>query len=301
MNCALNIHVKTIHIYTTDKKIIHKTSKPLAVITLISDLGNKDFYVASVKAAIYAQATDARIVDISHHVKPFDIYEAAFLLRSVWMQFPIGSVHIIGINAELTPQQPHLLVHCMGHYFIGADNGVFGQLFDEPVEDVYQIELPQGNDWVFPLKGVFATAAAYLSKGGNPEMLGRRVSEYKKTMKMLPTIEQDQIIGKVIHIDHYGNVYTSITQQVFEQERRGRSYNIVLNRSRWNIRKISRYFHDVPEGERLAMWASNGHLLIASNGGVTGHGSGASDLFGLEKGSAIRIEFYGNSSSQNDL
>jgi S-adenosylmethionine hydrolase len=269
----------------------------VAVITLISDLGHKDFYVASVKAAIYAQAPDAAIVDISHQVTPFDIYEAAFLLRSVWKQFPIGSVHVIGINPELTSEQSHLVIQYMGHYFIGADNGVFGQLFDEIVEDVFEIELPQGNDWVFPMKGVFATSAAHLSKGGNPEILGRRAKGYTSTMKQLPTIEQDQIIGKVIHIDHYGNVYTSITQTVFEQERKGRSYSIVLNRSRWNIKKISRYYHDVVEGERLAMWASNGHLMIALHGGVSGHGNGAADLFGLEKGNAIRVEFYGNSNS----
>jgi S-adenosyl-L-methionine hydrolase (adenosine-forming) len=269
----------------------------VSIVTLLSDLGRKDHYVASVKAALYAQSPQVNIVDISHEVRPFDIYEAAFLLRSVWKQFPIGTVHVIGINAELAADQPHLLVHHLGHYFISADNGIFGQIFDEEIEDVFQIELQQGNDWVFPMKGVFATAAAHLSKGGLPEVLGRRIAGFKITMKQWPSVEQDAIIGKVIHIDYYGNVYTNITRPLFEMECRSRKFNIVLNRSRWNIRKISRYYNEVPEGERLAMWASNLHLLIAINGGVKGHGNGASDLFGLEKGHAIRIEFYGTENS----
>jgi S-adenosyl-L-methionine hydrolase (adenosine-forming) len=273
----------------------------LGLITLITDLGHKDFYVASVKAAILGQAPHAQIIDISHEVKAFDIYEAAFLLRAVWMQFPIGTVHVIGINPELTPDQPHLVVHYMGHYFISADNGVFGQIFDEVAEDIYEIELPQGNDWVFPLKGVFATAAAHLSKGGVPEILGRRTQGFKKTMRHIPTLDHDHIIGKVIYIDGYRNVYTNITKALFNQEHRGRNYHIVMNRSRWNIRKISRYYTDVPEGERLAMWATNGHLMIAVNGGVQGHGNGAAELFGLENGSPIRIEFYDHPNRQNDL
>jgi S-adenosylmethionine hydrolase len=260
-------------------------------------LGHKDFYVASVKAALYAHSPDVSIVDISHEVRPFDIYEAAFLLRSVWMQFPIGTIHVIGINAELTSDQPHLLVHHMGHYFIAADNGVFGQLFEDDIDDVYQIELQQGNDWVFPMKGVFAIAAAHLSKGGMPEVLGRRTDGFKRTMKQLPSVDHDALIGKIVHIDHYGNAYTNITRSLFDQECRSRKFNIVLNRSRWNIKKINRYYHEVPEGERLAMWASNQHLLIAVNGGVKGHGNGAADLFGLEKGNAIRIEFYGSENS----
>lgn len=273
----------------------------MGIITLTSDLGNQDNYVASVKAAILSQAPQATIVDISHEVRSFDINAAAFLLRGVWQQFPIGTVHVIGINPELKIDQPHVIVHYLGHYFVGADNGIFSLILDEIPEDVYEINLSQGADWTFPMRGVFATAAAHLSKGGSPEFLGRRSSGIREATIPTPSAESDLIRGHVIYIDHYGNVFTNITKSLFDTAHYGRNFAIVFKSSGFAIQKISHYYTEVVEGERLAMWSSGGHLMIAIHGGASDHGGGASDLFGLQIGDSIRIDFYGDKNREDDF
>lgn len=273
----------------------------MPIITLTSDLGLRDHYVASVKAAILSLAPQVTLVDISHDVRPFDIHSAAFMLRSVWQQFPMDTVHIIGIKPELTAQQPHVVVHYMSHYFIGADNGIFSLLFDEKPEDIFEITLPQGDEWTFPMRGVFAKAAAHLSKGGAPEFLGQRVSGIAEILTTDAYSDGDSIRGKVEYVDHYGNVYVNIHRSMFESERKGRKFAIMFKRSLFAITRISRYYTDVVEGERLALWASNGQLLIAINGGAAGQGGGASQLFGLATGDQIKIEFYGDANSEDDL
>jgi len=263
----------------------------MSIITLTTDLGNKDFYAASVKAAILSQAPGATIVDISHHVKPFDIADAAFQVASVFRDFPIGSVHVLGINSLLRADQPHVVVHHMGHYFVSADNGIFGLLMDEDPEDIYEINLPHGDHWNFPMKGVFAIAAAHLSKGGKPEFLGKRVTSLNRSIPNLPMIEENAIKGQVVFLDHYGNVYTNITRSFFETMARGRNFSITFKRQFNAIHRISRGFEEVIQGELLAMWAENEHLLIAVNGGVIGHGGSASQLFALKPKDIVRVDF----------
>jgi S-adenosyl-L-methionine hydrolase (adenosine-forming) len=273
----------------------------LAIITLISDLGIRDHYVASVKAAILSQAPQATIVDISHNVRSFDINSAAFMLRSVWQQFPMGTIHVIGTNAEFTAEHPHVVVHYMSHYFIAADNGIFSLLFDEIPEDIFELNLPQGNEWTFPMRGVFATAAAHLSKGGAPEFLGKKISTLHHVFNPGVSVEENLLRGRVEYVDHYGNVYANISRELFESERRGRKFAVQFKSAGFAITRISSYFTDVVEGERMVMWAANGYLLIGINGGASDHGGGAADLFGLQTGDVIRIEFYGDANSEDDV
>jgi S-adenosylmethionine hydrolase len=273
----------------------------MAIITLTSDMGTSDHYVAAVKAAVLSQAPDAILVDITHDVNPFDIHHAAFLLRSVWADFPIGTVHIVGVKPELSPQTPHVVVHYMGHYFVGADTGVFSLILDEEPESVWEINLPQGTNWKFPMKGVFATAAAHLSRGGLPQFLGSKIQGIQHTMAMQPVIDENLIKCSVVHLDSYGNVYTNLQQSLFEKVRRGRSFSIHFKRNLYDITKISDNFDSALEGERLAMWASNGSLMIAINGGSEGHGGGAATLFGFAKNDIIRIEFYVDPNSEDDI
>lgn len=273
----------------------------MGIITLTSDMGLTDHYVAAVKASILSGAPQANIIDISHNIRSFDIHEAAFLVRSLWHQFPMGTVHIIGINPEYSTEQTHLVVQYMSHYFIAADNGVFSLIFDEQPEDVFEISLEQGTDWTFPMKGIFATVAAHLSKGGTVEFVGKKTKGYRHLISQKPLIEENSITGHVEYIDKYGNVYCNITRELFNAERRGRNFSILFKRALYTIRTISQNYGDVPEGERLAMWATNGHLLIALNGGATDQGGGAASLLSLKRGEIIRIDFNGNTNSEDEF
>lgn len=261
----------------------------------------RDHYVAAVKASILTQAPQASIVDISHEVRSFDINATSFLIRNVWQQFPLGSVHVIGVNPEFTARTPHVAIQYMGHFFVGADNGIFSLIFEQEPEDIFEINLPQGEDWTFPMKGVFATAAAHLSRGGSIEFLGQRVHSFNQAMLPTPSLEGDILKGHVEYIDHYGNVYCNISKPLFEQVRKKRKFNILFKRVGFGISKISNYFTDVVEGERLAMWSNGGRLMIAINGGTTMHGGGAAELFGFSVDDVIRIEFNGDPNSEDDL
>ena len=100
----------------------------MAIITLTTDLGAKDNYLGSVKGAIYSQLEDVKIVDITNTITSFNIQEAAFVLRNCYKDFPKGTVHIVSVDDELSAQNEHLAIEINGHYFIGADNGLFSLL-----------------------------------------------------------------------------------------------------------------------------------------------------------------------------
>jgi len=151
------------------------------------------------------------------------------------------------------------------------------------------------------LRGVFATVASHLSKGGAVDFVGKRTDSYRLLLSQKPSLENDGITGHVEYIDKYGNVYCNITKDIFEAERKGRNFSILFKRALYTIRTISSNYSDVVEGERLAMWASNGYLLIALNGGATDQGGGASSLLSLKKGEIIRIEFDGNAHSEDEF
>ncbi|MDZ4752447.1 MAG: SAM-dependent chlorinase/fluorinase [Flavobacteriales bacterium] len=264
----------------------------MSIVTLTTDLGNRDYYVGAVKAAIVSRAPGTTIVDITHMVKPFDTIEGAFHLRSVWNHFPLGTVHILGILPEFAINRPQLCIVHMGHYFLCTDNGAVPFLFDIDPEEVFEINLPQGDEWKFPLRGVYATAAAHLCRGGTPEFLGKRTEGIKSAPMVHPIISENSLKGHVIHIDHYGNVYTNITERLFRQHQARRKFSIMFKRASNVINQISDYYTDVTEGERLAMFGSNGLLMLAINGGVNGHGGGAAQLFGIHAGDMVTVEYY---------
>ena len=109
----------------------------MGVITLISDWGSNDYYTAAVKGMIYKYYPEAQIVDITHEISPFDVDEAAYVIRNAYKSFPDNTVHIIGINTEESLNHPHSVVYYNKQYFIGSDNGVFSLIFDnEPEEQI---------------------------------------------------------------------------------------------------------------------------------------------------------------------
>ncbi len=122
----------------------------MAIITLTSDMGLKDYYVASVKGAILRHCEDAVLVDITHQVTPFNIAEAGFVVKNAFAEFPEGSIHLIAISPEevLHPEDPdrdilHVACRYKGHYFIGADNGMFSLIFDHEPEELVTLNLKQ--------------------------------------------------------------------------------------------------------------------------------------------------------------
>ena len=107
----------------------------MPIITLTTDLGIKDHYVAIIKAEIYKQIPEANIVDISHEISKFDIQEASFVFKNCYQNFPDGTIHIIGVNEELNHNTQHVAIKIQNQYIVGPDNGLFALIFNEIMPD----------------------------------------------------------------------------------------------------------------------------------------------------------------------
>jgi S-adenosylmethionine hydrolase len=261
------------------------------IVTLTSDLGTKDYYVASVKAAALKLVPDLEWIDISHHVPPFDMAKAAFVLKNVWREFPAETIHIIGVDCDWRADTPYVIVEKDDQLFIGSDNGIFSLIFDgEEAESVHIISLDGDEDLSFPTKSIFIGIAAQLANGKRPSDLGTPAESYKRRPSINPVIEHDNIRGTVIYIDAYGNVITNITRSLFEEVVGDKRFQIVLRRGDDDLSKISRAYNEVAAGEKLALFTSGGYLEIAINRGVEGSGGGAAGLLGIRENDIIRVE-----------
>jgi len=259
----------------------------MAIITLTTDLGTKDYYVSSIKGSILSQYPEANIVDISHNVPKFDIAQAAFILRNVIRDFPAGTIHIIGIMPDASPDVSHMAVLYKDQYFIGADNGIFSLVFDTPPQKIVELTITQDTDFLtFPSKDVFVKAACHIARGGTLEVIGHKREQITERSLFRAVVDNHTIRGTVIYIDSYGNVITNISEQLFKEVRRGRDFTISFRTPGYDIHEISSSYQGVVESERLALFGYTGFLEIAIN---IGH---ASDLLGLRINDIVRVEFH---------
>lgn len=269
----------------------------MRVITLTTDMGLKDYYVAAIKGAIISNIDNVRIIDVSHQISPFDIAQASFILKNCFNEFPKGTIHIIGVNPFEDEKSKHLLIEYKEHFFIGADNGIFSLLFSRTPDKIFELTIIEDSfNQSFPTKNVFVKAACHIARGGTPEVIGKQIYDIEKRQLFRATAESNVIKGTVIYIDSYGNIITNISQKLFHDIRKDRNFKIYLTRAGYTISEIRKNYNEVPEGEKLALFSSSGYLEIAINKGVEGSGGGANKLFGLKITDTITIEFEDSNS-----
>jgi len=257
----------------------------MAIITLTTDWGLKDHYLASVKGAILAQIPQAIIIDISHEIAPFNLNEASYILRNVWKNFPEGSIHIVGVNSEASPEHPHVLIKEQGQYFIGADNGIFSLLFDKTPQEIYELDIIQTSDkFTFSTKDVFVQVAKHIQDKKDLTELGNKQPELTMRMAFQPVTEPNVIKGKIIYVDRYENVVCNISEKLFYDTCGKKKYKILLSAGKYKINKILSSYSDVGEGELVALFGSDGLLEIAQNRGR------AAGLLGLQLDDVVRVE-----------
>ena len=256
----------------------------MPIITLTSDWGLKDHYLASVKGKILSKNQRVNIIDISHQINPFNIEHAAFVIKNCYADFPEGSIHLIGVNTEESDKESHVVVLHNKHYFIGTDNGIFSMIFEDQPEKIFELSIPQETDYfTFSARDRFVNAAIHLAAGKPIEELGSPLPKVQTKILFKPVTEASLIKGMVIHIDGYENLVTNITKDLFDKIGKGKKFAIQLRGVQ--IRSIAQSYLDVPTGETVAVFASTGHLEIAINQG------NASSLLGIAINDTIRIEF----------
>jgi len=256
----------------------------MAIITLTTDLGLKDYYVSAVKGSILSQLPDVTIVDISHLIPSFNLQEAAYVLKNSFPNFPEGTVHIIGVNTELSVNTPPVGIELSGHFFIGADNGIFSLMFDKVPDKIVELSIQHDtSNPNFPTRDIFAKAACHLARGGTLELLGSLKSSVNERILFRPVSVGDNLRGTIIYIDSYNNAVTNITKNLLKEAGKGRNFSIRFGSH--EIDKLSKTYQDVVEGEILALYNAAGHLEIAMNRGK------ASQLLNLHMGDTITVAF----------
>lgn len=259
----------------------------MAIITLTSDWGLKDHYLGAVKGAILNQLPDATIVDVSHAIPPFDLNQAAFIVRNFYRDFPQGTIHILNINTEASIETPHKLVIHEGHYFIGADNGIFSLIFDEVPQQIYELDIIQDTDYfTFSSRDVFVKVACHIAQGKPVGELGKPRTTLLEKISFKPVIDGNLIKGKIIYVDNYENVFTNITETFFKSFVKGKKFAIQFRSPSYRITEISKAYKDVVEGEMLALFGTSGYLEIAINQGK------ASSLLGLRIDQSVMVEIF---------
>lgn len=274
----------------------------MSLITLTTDFGTKDHFVGAVKGAIYTELPDAKVIDITHEISPFNIAETAYLIKNSYKSFPKGTIHIIGVDSELSDDNKHIALLLDDHYFICPDNGLISMIASEinPTK-IVEINIHDRIESSFPVLDVFVQVACFIAKGGNLSVIGKEIQDFKRMVEIQPKINQTQtkIIGGVIYIDNYGNIISNISKKIFTETGKGRPFKLTAHRHVFT--KIYYKYNEIVaqntkdsrqyDGHKLALFNSAGFLEIAIYRSNLGSVGGASSLLGLKYRDPINIEF----------
>ena len=255
----------------------------MALVTLLTDSGENDHYVAAIKARIFCINPGVKVIDITHRIASCDIGHAAFVLRSVFREFPQGTVHLVGVHATGNRDEAHLAVQLEDHFFVGSDNGLLGLISERPHQNLVELNSINPIQSTFPERDIFAPAAVKLASGVSINDLGKPMNVFKKMIDRQVKATRKQIAGHIIHVDTFGNLITNIPQQAFNIISKGKIYTIQFGGEKF--RRIQTQYNQVDEGECFILFNSSGLLEIGIYKG------NASELLGLGYDSMVNISF----------
>jgi len=272
-----------------------------AIITLTTDFGLTDAYVAAMKGVILGINPEAKLVDICHTIKPQHIIQAAFVLNTAYQFFPEKTIHIVVVDPEVGTERRAIILRTPSAYFIAPDNGVLSYIIElfstKPMEsstsrqqrelapDLEAITITKPEFWRSPVsptfhgRDIFAPVAARLSLGFPPADFGERIT----SLTVLPLLHPHQapsgiLVGHILHIDNFGNLITDIRNEDLPPTKE----SITIEVGNQLIRRLSRTY---AEGEELlALIGSSGYLEVSRKRGSAG------DFLNAEIGNEVRVK-----------
>ncbi|CAM3542593.1 SAM-dependent chlorinase/fluorinase [Flavobacterium gelidilacus] len=273
----------------------------MSIITLTSDFGYKDHYVGALKGKILSQFLEAKIVDLSHQINYFNIFETSYIIEASYKNFPKNTVHIVCVNAERIENVKHIVLQWEDQFFIAADNGILNALIQKKkAQKIAVITIHDRLEDTSDMN-VFATVACHLAKGGNISVIGKEIEALSEfyTQKLTISDTFEEIKGTIIYIDHFGNCVTNITKKAFDEVAKNRSFEIkfknkTLNRVHKNYsdfivspnKSLKKY-----EGDYLAIFNEAGYLEIAIYNGTPDSLGTATSLIGLRFRDSVTVKF----------
>ncbi len=261
-----------------------------SIITLLTDFGLEDHFVAVMKGVILTIHPDVEIFDICHNIHPHDIFQAAYLLKSSYRYFPSGSIHVVVVDPGVGTKRKPIIASSEKGFFIAPDNGVLSYIYAEAqVSEVREITADhyfiKPRSGTFDGRDVFAPVAAWLSKGVGLPSFGEPLSEYKKFELPQPVVVQEGILRcKIVYVDRFGNLITNLSRERFKEcLNASKQRRFALRVGDHTVTKIS---HSYAEGEKyqiIALFGSTGCLELGVNKGnaakFTSLGTGKDVLF----------------------
>jgi hypothetical protein len=239
---------------------------PRALITLLTDFGNRDEYVGCLKGVILSLNPDAALVDLSHEIPAQDIRTGAFVLAAAASYFPPGVIHLAVVDPGVGTARRGLAAHCRGQFWVGPDNGLFHLAWgSDPEPQIVSLENPAyfrpRASPTFHGRDIFAPVAAHLSLGGSLTELGPPITDPIPLPFPAPRFTAELAQGEVIHVDRFGNLVTNIPGEVLKEWLAGGGLR--LQAGPLILTALARTYADAAPGEFLALIGSHGFLEIA--------------------------------------
>ena len=272
------------------------------IITLTTDFGIQDAYVAAMKGVILGINPEATIVDICHSIEPQNIAQAAFVISTAYDYFPQDTIHVVIVDPGVGSQRRAIILRTSKAFFIAPDNGVLSYVIGDSSDKSFAEEgnlpivklkrLPSGSQaisltnpkfWRHPVsatfhgRDIFAPVAAYLSLGVPLEEFGKAITSLLVFPIPRPQVGSNgKLIGHVLHIDHFGNLITNIRKEFLP------SRKLYVEIGGQCIEGLSTSY---AEGDKLlAILGSSGYLEVAMKGGS------AAGLLRAKAGDEVRIK-----------
>lgn len=261
----------------------------LPIITLLSDFGLSDPYVAEMKAVILSVCPEATIVDISHELRKFDIRMGAFVLASATPYFSCGTIHVAVVDPGVGTRRRPIIVETSRSFHVGPDNGLL--MLSAQKEGVLHIYHIKNSQYTLPKisrtfhgRDVFSCAAAHLAKGISPSEFGPEIHDYMLPKFARPHMKEGRLFGEVVHVDDFGNVITNISIEDIEKVGIGEGHSLhVTLKDRTLTLKLCSAYGDVPALVPLAIIGSSDFLEVSINRG------NASESFNVKIGDSVRV------------
>lgn len=261
-----------------------------SIITLTTDFGAKDAFVASVKGVILKVNPQVQLVDISNDINPQDIWEAALTLKTAYSHFPKGTIHLAVVDPGVGSGRKPIIVVTESYYFVGPDNGIFSLIYQEAERiRVHHITsahyfLPNPGP-TFHGRDIFAPVAGWLAKGIPSGNFGDEISDYMKLNIPVPKTTPNSIEGHIVHIDRFGNIITNITylhiKALFSED--AELGDATINCAGREIKGLRKYYAEAAPGEPAAIINSSGALEIFM------FKQNARTALSIKRGDAVRL------------
>ena len=263
-----------------------RVSSVRPVVTLLTDFGTKDAYVAAMKGVILTRCPEVTIVDLSHEISPQDIFEGALFLAEAAHYFPPRTVHCVVVDPGVGTSRLPIAASAGGQFFVAPDNGVLSLFVRKhPLGEVRMITnkrfMLDRICATFHGRDIFAPAAAALASGVPVEEAGNRTATM--TMLDIPCAKRDEdnrVVGIVMHIDRFGNAITNIRREDLDP---AGPRDVRAGHTR--LACVSETYGDVEHGQAVALIGSSDYLEIAVNRG------NAHVQLGLSRGNRVELRF----------